>query len=141
MALTSESFLKIISIAPNMGVSSGTYHNGTTPLPVDSPTAITRKFVNRVEDLTTLSVYFNGQLIQADIEPTIATDARFYYTVVNTLSTISGDVVPESDIVIAIKPNPSYLGYGYTSVSPTPGAFISTDSFTVSYYYTIYTVV
>ena len=76
MAITKNSFLKITPITPDIG--------GT-----DTTTSIARTFTHRVEDLTTLGVYFDGQLIQADTEPVILTDAKFYYTVSTSLTTVN----------------------------------------------------
>jgi len=177
MAITKNSFLKITPITPDIGG-------------VDTTTSIERTFTHRVEDLTTLGVYFDGQLIQADTEPVILTDAKFYYTVSTSLTTVNagsfvigdwyqikttGDTnfvsvgadsttvgvafiatgigsgtgtayalsktTPGTDtITIAIKPNSTYRGVGYASGSST-SAFLSSDSFLVSYYYNQYTEV
>jgi len=136
---TANSFLKITPVVLEMGTSHGTYINGTTPLPVDSSTIVARKFAYRVEDLTTLSVYYNGQLIQSDVEPITATDAKFYYVITNALGTIDPitGVDSGSFLVLEIKENPSYRGVGYASGAANL-SFLSTDTIVVSYYYVIY---
>lgn len=89
MAITKHAFLKFITITPNMGVSSGFYHDGTTPLPVDSTTTITRGYPYRIEDITTLGIYVNGQLVQEKEGTVLSTDSKFYYTLSVTWTTVT----------------------------------------------------
>lgn len=147
MALVATSFLKLIPVLPNMGVSSGFYHDGLTPLPVDATTGVYRKLVNRVEDLTTVAVYYNGELIENSTDnPT----GKYYYSMLQTLipsqadmtsTWIPGNTVPSdtSDIVFSIIPNPAYAAPGYAS-GTSAVAISASDNFTISYYHVIYTV-
>lgn len=135
---TANSFLKITAIPIEMGVA----HSGQ---PVDSTSAIARIFIDRIEDLDTISVYFNGQLIQLDTYPAISTDAKFYYTLTNTLDAGWPGAGPElplvgdtSNAVFTIRTNPLYKAPGYAS-GTSATSFLSSDSIVISYYYVVYT--
>lgn len=141
MALVANSFLKAIPV---------TYGSAVSPDPDDTTTSIQRTFSighNRIEDLSTVLVYYNGQLIEKSSDnPT----GKFYYTVVPTLipsasamttTWIPGSTVPTdtSSVVFHIFPNPSYTGIGYSTGTATD-IFSVEDSIVISYYYVVYTV-
>jgi hypothetical protein len=133
MALIGNSFLKVVPIT----VSSGEATTGT----------LSRTYTNtRVEDLSTISVFYNGQAIPGGSAPVTPT-SKYYYEVTRTLtpsdmtSYMSGNIVPSdtSSLVVALKHNAAYQGPGYTSGTSATN-FLVSDSFIVTYYYVIYTV-
>lgn len=139
-APTANSFLKTIPV---------TVHVGSAEAPSvvnDTTAAIERIYTDRVEDVATITVYYNGQLILPDTEPVLLTDSKFYYVVANTLDGSwpgLGPALPvtpdTSELKITIKCNAAYRGPGYDS-GTSATAFVATDSMVVSYYYVEYTV-
>lgn len=131
MALTHNNFLKITPITVDAGeVAAG---------------LATRTYNTRIEDLTTISVYYNGQLIPGGEVP-VTPDSRFYYTIDTTLTPPTVDLglgsVPTdtSTAVFTLNVNTDYRGPGYSGSGGFPAAMSTTDSFVISYYYVIYTV-
>ena len=123
MALTANSFLKIISVA-----ISG---------PEATANTLSRTYTDRIEDPTTIAIYYNGQLIQnASFDVT----SKFYYTIARSLGTIDGitGVDSGSTALFTMLPNPAYTAPGYASGTSTDTLSIF-DTFTISYYYVVYT--
>ena len=131
MALTANSFLKVIPVVLTSGeVTAG---------------AAERTFIDtRVEDLESVAVYFNGQLIPGGSAPVTPT-SRFYYEVTRTLTppTISLALtsVPTdtSSIVFNVKRNAAFISNGYASGTGITSLNLS-DSFVITYYHVVYAV-
>ena len=128
MALVPTSFLKILPHLPHQ-VTSGEATANT----------LTISYSDRVEDDSTIAVYYNGQLVE---NSTINPSGRFYYSFTKVLGTVDPDTGADSgsSIDITMTRNISYIGPGYTS-GTAASTLSSYDNFTVSYYYVIYTPV
>jgi len=126
MTATPNSFLKIIPIT----VSSGEASVGI----------VNRTYSDRIENSSTVEVYYNGQLIPGGLHPVTPT-SKFYYDLTITLGTINGTTGADSgsSAVFVLRTNPSYEGPGYTSGTSTSTLSVF-DSFNISYYYVVYTV-
>ncbi len=128
MALVANSFLKSLSHQ----VTSGEVAANT----------ITQTFSDRVENLTTLCVYYNGQMLETSANNP---NGKFYYSVVNTLDpstiSLSGSSAPvdASTIAITVTRNLAYRAPGYAS-GVSVETWLTTDNITISYYYQVYTV-
>ena len=127
MAATPKIFKKSVSIS----VSSGEALVGI----------VNRSYSDWIQDLTTVEVYFNGQLIPGGLHP-VSPTSKYYYDLTITPgaynpATGAWTSVPEAAFIL--KGNTAYTGTGYTSGTSNTG--ISTfDTFTISYYYVVYTV-
>ena len=126
---TGNSFLKIVPVS----ISSGNVSDGyISALSYD----------NRVEDTSTISVYFNGQLIERD-----NTNSKYYYTIANTIDATYIDpsnwtegyasVADGSHLDFTISCNPDYRAAGYDSGTSVVN-FTTSDSIVISYYYVVY---
>ena len=100
MALTANSFLKVNPVVYNAGLG-------------DTTTSISRTFNDRIEDSTTVEVYYNGQLIESeDFDAT----SKFYYTIGNsTTNTISTALVNGHNYRIATAGTANWAPAGATS--------------------------
>ena len=116
MTLVGNSFLKVVQTVVNSGDISAGY--------------VARTYTARVEDTTTMAIYYNGQ----EIPNTITPGSKYYYTAVATLnpsnmsSYFSGNIVPTdtSSIVITVSMNPSYVAPGYLNSSGGMASFDGT---------------
>ena len=123
MALISSSFLKILPHQVTTGEAAAN--------------TLTLTYADRVEDSSTIAIYYNGQLIEnSTVNPT----GKFYYSTVSTLGTINSGTGIDSGSTIAITMtrNPSYTAPGYTS-GTSSDPLSAYDTFTISYYYVLYT--
>ncbi len=126
MTATPNSFLKIIPIT----VSSGEALVGI----------VNRTYTDRIEVPSTVEVYYNGQLIPGGLHP-VTPSSKFYYDLTITLGTINSTtgVDSGSTAMFSLNVNPSYTGPGYTSGTSSDSLSVF-DTFTLSYYYVVYTV-
>lgn len=134
MTLIANSFLKIIPIAltsdeVTAGLATKTYTN------------------TRVEDLDTIAVYYNGQLIPRVTGPALP-DSKYYYTVASTPAPASvtlTDPAPPTDtssIEFELVVNTAYKAAGYNVASPASTVALNlSDTFTITYYYVVYSAV
>ena len=120
MALTKNSFLKVLPVT----IESGDVTAGSKTLTYTNPGSTPG--AARVEDASSVMIYYNGQAI-----PNSASDgaavSKYYYTITTTLSPSTVDLnlgtVPSdvSTTVISIKVNPNYVSPGYVPIAVTTG--------------------
>ena len=133
--ITHSSFLKVVPVS----FDSTNYW--------DSSTQVSRTVTTRIEDINTIAVYYNGQLIPGGTSP-VTPSSKYYFEFSNTLDTEwptrigLSNPTPDHDtssVVFRIKINPSFTAPGYTSGTSTD-TFVSSDSFFITYYYVVYSV-
>jgi hypothetical protein len=114
MALAKNSFLKVLPVT----ILSGDAVAGSKTLTYTNP-GITAGYA-RVEDTSSIMIYYNGQGIPNSISDGAAI-SKYYYTVVSTLDPalpmdMSANSVPSdtSTTVISIKVNPNFTAPGYS---------------------------
>ena len=127
MSLTRNSFSKVIQTS-------------VSGAEVTANVATRTYTTTRVEDVSTVAVYFNGQ----EIPSNGLTTSKYYCIVTPTLTPPTVDlglnIVPTdtSSITFTIHANQAYTGIGYGS-GTSEVKFSTSDTFIIQYYYVIYT--